>query len=305
LGETFDIHGGGLDLMFPHHENEIAQSECCHGKPQARYWMHNGLMQAADEVGKVGGRNTRTADDATGDQATQEAGKMGKSKGASPFRELLKEFPPETIRLYLLSSHYRRPIYFSEARIRETHTSLETFYRFFERYQRVTGESFYRIVPNRHRTAAEPEKYHDPTRRQAEEHRQRFLEQMDDDFNTGGAVGELFELVRALNKHVDQHGLENPATRSAEALAALQESTAVLRELGAILGLFQQAPAAQASGAGDELAGQLLDLLIELRAEARASKNFALGDKIRNRLAELGVTLTDRPGGTEWKIGQS
>ncbi len=91
LGETFDIHGGGLDLIFPHHENEIAQSECCHGKPMAKYWLHNGLMQAADEVGKVGGRSTRPAE---GDLSAQEAGKISKSKGSPPFRELLEQFTP-------------------------------------------------------------------------------------------------------------------------------------------------------------------------------------------------------------------
>ncbi|MEX0977638.1 MAG: cysteine--tRNA ligase, partial [Pirellulales bacterium] len=115
LGETFDIHGGGLDLVFPHHENEIAQSECCHGRPQAKYWMHNGLMQASHEVGKIGGRATR--EDPASDPFAQEAGKMGKSKGASAFSDLLKRHSPETIRFFLLSTHYRRPIDFSEARI--------------------------------------------------------------------------------------------------------------------------------------------------------------------------------------------
>ena len=110
LGETFDIHGGGLDLVFPHHENEIAQSEARHGKPMVRYWMHNGLMQASDEVGKVGGRHTRPTED---DLEAQQAGKISKSKGASPFRELLAEYRPETIRFFILSTHYRRPIEFS------------------------------------------------------------------------------------------------------------------------------------------------------------------------------------------------
>ncbi len=124
LGETFDIHGGGLDLVFPHHENEIAQSECAHGKPLAKYWMHNGLMQSSTEVGKIGGRHTREID--AGDQQAQEAGKMGKSKGASAFSELLDSHAPETIRFFLLSTHYRRPIDFSEARIEEVGTGLET-----------------------------------------------------------------------------------------------------------------------------------------------------------------------------------
>ncbi len=140
LGETFDIHGGGLDLVFPHHENEIAQSECCHGKPMAKYWMHNGLMQASDEVGKVGGRQTRPAE---GDFASQDAGKISKSRGSSAFSELLKQFAPETIRFFLLSTHYRRPIDYSETRLREVEKGMEAFYNFFKQFERVTGESFY------------------------------------------------------------------------------------------------------------------------------------------------------------------
>jgi cysteinyl-tRNA synthetase len=128
LGETFDIHGGGLDLVFPHHENEIAQSESCHGKPMAKYWMHNGLMQASDEVGKVGGRKTRAS---AGDRDAQEAGKISKSRGSEPFRDLLKRFSPETIRFFLLSTHYRRPIDYSESRLREVETGMDAFYRFF------------------------------------------------------------------------------------------------------------------------------------------------------------------------------
>ena len=143
LGKTFDIHGGGLDLIFPHHENEVAQSECAHGKPMAKYWLHNGLLQAADEVGKVGGRATRPAADID----AQIANKISKSKGSAPFRELLQQFSAETIRFFLLATHYRRPIEYSEARLRETEAALENFYRFFKRYERVTGESFYAIVP--------------------------------------------------------------------------------------------------------------------------------------------------------------
>ncbi|MGE0537806.1 MAG: cysteine--tRNA ligase [Pirellulales bacterium] len=308
LGETFDIHGGGLDLMFPHHENEVAQSECCHGRPQAKYWMHNGLMQAADEVGKVGGRNTRTAEagpavDAVEEQASQEAGKMGKSKGASPFRDLLKAFTPETIRLFILSSHYRRPIYFSEARIGEAATSLEKIYQFFQRYQRVTGKDFYQLATRDRRAAAASEPPADETLRQVAELRQRFLEVMDDDFNTQGAMAELFELVRTLNRFVDEQHLEDPGQKEAAALATLDEGVAVLRELSSLLNLFRQPMASPAAaGANDELVAGLMSLLIELRADARAGKNFALADKIRQKLGELKIALADRPGGTDWTI---
>ncbi len=159
LGRTFDIHGGGLDLVFPHHENEIAQSECCHGQPMAKYWLHNGLMQASDEVGKLGGRRTRPGDggltaDLAGDLDAQQAGKISKSKGSSAFRELLDRFSPETIRFFLLATQYRRPIDYSEQRIREVETGLETFYRFFKRYDRVSGGGFYAIEPAARRGTA-------------------------------------------------------------------------------------------------------------------------------------------------------
>ena len=304
LGETFDIHGGGLDLVFPHHENEIAQSECCHGKPQAKYWLHNGLMQASHEVGKLGGRNTReasAADAAVGDQAAQEAGKIGKSKGASAFSELLKRFQAETIRFFLLSTHYRRPIDFSDERIAEVDKGLETFYRFFKRYERVTGESFYQIATPRNRQEGSFEPAGE-IEKQFHELRERFLDSMDDDFNTGGAIGDLFELVRALNKFVDDEKLEAAGKADAAGLATLRRGATTLRELAGVLGLFREPRQEQAAGGDDALVGKLMQLLIEVRADARKSKNFAAADKIRKSLTELGITLEDRPDGTDWTI---
>jgi cysteinyl-tRNA synthetase len=300
LGETFDIHGGGLDLVFPHHENEIAQSECCHGKPQAKYWMHNGLMQASNEVGKLGGRQTREA--TPGDQQAQEAGKMGKSKGASAFSELLTRHAPETIRFFLLSTHYRRPIDYSETRIEEVNTGLEQFYRFFKRYERVAGQSFYQLGYAQRRPDGEFDAAGNATLVQIADARRRFLEAMDDDFNTGGAVGDLFELVRLLNKFADDEKLESQKP-TPEQLATLRQGAATLRELGATLGLFRT-PAAKpaAAGGGNELVDKLMGLVIELRAGARSKKDFATADRIRQVLGELGITLEDRPGGTEWTI---
>ncbi len=295
LGATFDIHGGGLDLVFPHHENEIAQSESRHGRPMAKYWMHNGLMQASSETGKVGGRNTRAAD-----ATAQQAGKISKSKGAGAFSEMLEHFSPETIRFFLLSTHYRRPIDFSEQRIRQVGTGLQTFHRFFQRYQRVTGQSFYQIDAPRTRSGGEFDPGEEPLLVVVAEHRARFLDAMDDDFNTGGAIGDLFELVRELNKFVDQEKLES-ARPHAGKLAALQQGATTLRELGLILGMFRQ-PASQPEAGDDALAGRLVDLLIELRADARKAKDFATADRIRNDLAGLGVILEDRPGGTEWSV---
>jgi cysteinyl-tRNA synthetase len=300
LGETFDIHGGGLDLVFPHHENEIAQSECGHGKPQAKYWMHNGLMQSSSEVGKIGGRATREV--SAGDQQAQEAGKMGKSKGASAFRELLERHAPETIRFFLLSTHYRRPIDYSEARIEEVNIGLEQFYRFFKRYERVTGHSFYDLPAVDRRPEGEFDPAQNATLAQVAEHRRHFLESMDDDFNTGGAVGDLFELVRTLNKFADDEKLE-AGKPSAEQLATLKQGAITLRELGGTLGLFRKPGGKPAAGGGnDELAGKLMGLIIELRAGARTKKDFATADRIRQVLTELNITLEDRPGGTEWTI---
>ncbi|MGO8751633.1 MAG: cysteine--tRNA ligase [Thermoguttaceae bacterium] len=298
LGETFDIHGGGLDLVFPHHENEIAQSESCHGKPMARYWMHNGLMQASEEVGKVGGRHTKPSAE---NIDVQQAGKISKSKGAAPFRDLIAEFDPETIRFFLLSTHYRRPIDFSEERIREVGAGLATFYRFFKRYERIAGESFYQIAPPARRVEGEFDPGDNPGLKAIAEQRSRFLEAMDDDFNTGGAIGVLFELLRMLNKYADDEKLEEPSHRDAAKLASLQQGAKTLRELGATLGLFRKPPQEAAKG-DDALVGKLLALLIEVRADARKAKNFAAADKVRSRLAEIGVTLEDRPSGTEWTI---
>jgi cysteinyl-tRNA synthetase len=298
LGETFDIHGGGLDLVFPHHENEIAQSECCHAKPMAKYWLHNGLMQASDEVGKVGGRQTRPAE---GDFAAQDAGKISKSRGSTAFSQLLKEFSPETIRFFLLSTHYRRPIDYSETRIREVETGMDTFYRFFKRFERVTGESFYDLAAPATRAAGEFNPGPEPLLQSAAEHRNRFLESMDDDFNTGGGIATLFDLVRVLNKFVDDKKLEEPGKPDPVRLKALKQGTIVMRELAATLGLFRKPPQEKSSG-DDAVVGRLMNLFIELRAEARKKKDFATADRIRNGLTAIGITLEDRPGGTDWVI---
>ena len=303
LGETFDIHGGGLDLVFPHHENEIAQSECRHGKPMAKYWLHNGLMQASGEVGKVGGR--KTADrgpQATeeGDLDSQEAGKISKSKGSSAFSELLKQFDPELIRFFILSSHYRRPIDYGFERLEQVGTSLEAFYRFFKRYHRVTGDDFYTTAIPKNRSEGNFDPQDDPLLSQVHEYRNKFFEAMDDDFNTGGAIGFLFDLLRVLNKYADEHDLDASKNASEPIIWPLIHGTTVLRELCLMLGLFRCEPAKKESGQSDEVVQKLMSLIIELRAAARKSKDFATSDKIRNDLAVIGITIEDRPGGTEW-----
>jgi cysteinyl-tRNA synthetase len=275
LGETLDIHGGGLDLQFPHHENELAQSESFTDQPFARIWMHNGLL-------KMG-------------QAKM-AGSVGNVVNIA---DLLRRHHPETVRFLLLGTHYRSPIEYSDDRLNEVRRSLENFYRFFERYQRVTREDFYRLAAPAQRAPFEPAG--NPFLAEVAELRNTFLEAMDDDFNTGAAVGVLFELLTALNRFADVRRLED-ASPAADDLAAFRRAVVVLRELGSILGLFQQAPASATAGS-DELTGQLMQLLIDLRNEARKAKNFAMADQIRTRLNALGITLEDRPGGTGWRRG--
>jgi cysteinyl-tRNA synthetase len=298
LGETFDIHGGGLDLMFPHHENEIAQSECCHGKPMVRYWVHNGLMRADVDAGKVGGRSDREQQPPPDADAST---KISRSKGAGGLAELIRQQGGERLRYFLLRTHYRSTIVFGPTALRESGAALETFYRFFERFERITGTSFYNLTAPRQR--------HDEPVASAirgssvgDEHRAAFLEKMDDDFNTGGAVSELFELVRALNRLIDQQHLEDADRREEPSLRALCQGTTVLKELANILGLFQVAPVTT-SGRDDTLVEQLMDLLIRLRAEARKAKDFQSADRIREGLAAIGITLEDRKDGTcKWLV---
>jgi cysteinyl-tRNA synthetase len=271
LGHTLDIHGGGLDLQFPHHENELAQSESLTDQPFARYWMHNGLMK-------------------TGDQ------KMSKSAGNEiVVSEVLKRHSPETLRFLLLSTHYRSPIEYSEKRLEEVARALEGFHRLFERFQRTTGKNYFemRAATKRGEGEAPAEPF--------THFRNRFLECMDDDFNTGGAVGVLYELLTALNRHADQHNLEAPGGDTA-AKRMFEGGVGILKELSHVLGMFRSA-ATKAAAADDKLVTGLMQLLVDLRAECRKSKNFPMSDQIRDRLKALGVTLEDRPGGTGWRIG--
>jgi cysteinyl-tRNA synthetase len=299
LGESIDIHGGGLDLMFPHHENELAQSESCSGKPFARYWLHNGLMQAAGAA-KVGGQHDRRGDLAV-DQASQEANKLAGSKGADSVKKLFAVFPPETVRFFLLSTHYRSPIDFSEENIANAGKSLEGFYRLFEAFERITGTSFYALeAPHRrNETTAldgQPREFFG----ELTALRDRFVEAMDDDFNTGGAVGVLFELRKAINSFVTERKLDAGTAADAATKQALTTAVGLLKELSGLLGVFRK-PVEKPAGAGDEFAAQLMDLIIEVRGIARKSKQFEIADRIRDGLTKLKVTLEDRPDGTSWR----
>ncbi len=293
FGESFDIHGGGLDLVFPHHENEIAQSECCHGKPMAKIWMHNGLLRASAASGKVGGRGDR---DANGPGAGE---KMSRSKGAGGLADLIGRQGGERIRFFLLRTHYRSTVLFSEEAIEEAGAGLETFYRFFKRYERITGESYYDVPSAATRDDREIDRTGDDVLSVVAGARQRFLAAMDDDFNTGGAIGDLFELVRALNKYIDEQQLESPDSCSDTKLDVLRQDVKTLRELSATLGLFLS-PVEKADCENVELIGGLMALLIDVRAAGRRNKKFAVADRVRDGMGPLGITLEDRADGTDW-----
>jgi cysteinyl-tRNA synthetase len=194
---------------------------------------------------------------------------------------------------FLLSTHYRSPIEFSEQRLEALHKSLGAFYRFFERYQRITGESFYELsAPTRR------QEFHIPNGAFAQEVlqlRRKFLDEMDDDFNTQGAIGLLFELLSTLNRYADEHHLEDPERRAANVVASFRQAVVVLRELTHILGLFLTPPIIPAQTASDRLVSNLVQLLLDVRAECRKQKQFALADLIRSRLKELGIVVEDRP----------
>ena len=284
LGETFDIHGGGLDLVFPHHENEVAQSECCHGKPMARYWMHNGLLKKADREGKIGGKYSR-------------------SEGAGGLADVIAAQGGERIRFFLLKTHYRSTVVYSDEGLEEAAGNLETFYRFFERFQRITKQRFYSLPAPEKRSAGDAAVARLEAGSPVQSLRRSFLEKMDDDFNSGGAIGDLFELVRELNKQADNAKLDEVGDIKDTRVVRFVESARVLRELSNILGLFRTTPAKR--GSTDEgVVPRLMQLLIDLRADARTKKDFATGDKIRQSLAEMGITLEDRKAGaTEWRLG--
>lgn len=303
IGATLDIHGGGLDLMFPHHENELAQSESCTGHKFTRYWLHNGLMQSSKTAGKIGGQHDRHGDspaDALAEKEAQEAGKLAGSKGAASVKELFAKHAPETVRFFLLATHYRSPIDFNDENIAETGKSLEGFYRLFELFQRIASRDYFTLAVPALRTST-TELSGDPAAFFTEltALRNRFLDAMDDDFNTGGAIGVLFEMRKAINGLVASEKLET-AKGSPAGMAAFVTAMTLFRELSSLLGIFN-APPPKKTGADDQFAGELMSLILELRAEARTTKNWSMSDKIRDRLKALKVIVEDRPESVTWR----
>jgi cysteinyl-tRNA synthetase len=262
LGETFDIHGGGKDLVFPHHENEIAQSEGVTGRPYARFWIHNGFVNIDNE-------------------------KMSKSLGNFfTLREVLAKVKPDVLRFFFASSHYRSPIDYSDRSLEEAKAGLSRLYRVKEKAEACESAGA-------RATSVPGGEEYSPLREAAE----RFDEAMDDDFNTAAALGRIFDAVRALNRLVP----EDPAGEKEKAGRFLA-GYAVLRPLFDVLGLLREpATEFFRSEGGQALAEEEILLRIEARRDARARKDFAEADRIRKELDAMGVLLEDSKGGTTWK----
>jgi cysteinyl-tRNA synthetase len=229
---------------------------------------------------------------------------MSRSKGAGGLADLIKNQGGERIRFFLLRTHYRSTVLFNEPAIEEAGVGLETFYRLFKRYHRITGQDFYALEAPTTREAGGVDSEGDPGLRSAAAYRERFLAAMDDDFNTGSAIAELFELAKLTNKFCDDASLETTGKGNADAIAKFTTLLSTVKELAGILGLFRTAPATD-GGDGDELLGSVMHLVIDLRAAAREKKDFGTADKIRDAVAAAGLVLEDRPGGTEWTGGNA
>jgi len=248
LGEQIDIHGGGNDLIFPHHENEIAQTESLTRKPFARYWVHNGMLQLSGE-------------------------KMSKSLGnLVTVEEFLRAHEADALRMMVLNSSYRSPLTYSEEVVSQAERGLERLRLALRPAVPASGVTLAEAV----QTLVE----------QMQATRRGFVEAMDDDFNTAGALGQLFDLVRAINQARD-------AGVAAETLSQAQE---LLRELARVFGLQLERPAARS-----EAIDPFVDLLVEVRRELRQQKLWSLSDLVRDRLTELGVILEDGKEGTSWR----
>jgi cysteinyl-tRNA synthetase len=252
-------------------------------------------MRASEAAGKVGGRSDREAPPADA------SSKISRSKGAGGLSKLIEQQTGERLRFFLLRTHYRSTNVFGEEPLQEAGTALETFYRLFQRYERLLGQSPFEIDPNRRRASFAPPPIKHPVVDQVLAMRESFLAKMDDDFNTGGAVSDLFDLARSLNRFIESAKLEESQHRTPEALEVLRAGMAILRELSAILGLFQKPVQTQSSQGDDaQLVDGLMTILLQIRAQARQNKDFATADLVRNGLTGLKIAVQDLKEGSTW-----
>jgi cysteinyl-tRNA synthetase len=258
LGEQFDIHGGARDLIFPHHENEIAQSEAVTGsKPFVKYWLHTGFLTINGE-------------------------KMAKSLGNYvTVRDALEKYGAEAIRLFVLATHYRNEIDFTDKKLKDAEANLKRLYNTLDAMEEAT-------VVSMKRELNEIEKEFET---KVETLKGKFVKAMDDDFNTPRALAALFDLSKEINKFLDESGKV-----SRKLLKTVYD---IFSELGKALGLFQKE---KTKDVGEKIADDLVKLLFDLREELRKKGEYGLSDEIRARMKKLGLVIEDTAEGPKWKL---
>ncbi|MQY58278.1 MAG: cysteine--tRNA ligase [Clostridia bacterium] len=262
LGESIDIHGGGVDLIFPHHENEIAQSEAASGRRFAKYWIHNGLVKMKDQ-------------------------KMAKStQNFFTLSQALQDYDGEAIRFFLLSAHYRSPLDYHESSLEEAKSSLERVYNILKRIKEIKGEQSQRTTDPNLRFPVEDLSSH------LKKMRTRFIHDMDDDFNTPAALSFIFEAVKKANLL-----LREGQSLDKDSQQVLLKTREKIKNLGDILGLFQKEEKKRLG----EQEKKLIEILVNIREKLREKKDWKLADEIRKKLDELGIELEDKRAETVWR----
>ena len=250
LGETIDIHAGGSDLKFPHHENEIAQSEALTGEPFARYWLHSAFVNVNNEKMSKSLNNFFTA------------------------REILERYDADVIRFLMLSAHYRQQLNFSEDLLESAKASVERIYNAIGNLENLIDEV------SREEMNEEEKAYLESLNK----YKEKYIEKMDDDFNTADAITAIFDLIKDTNTNI--------TIDSSKELA--QKALELIRELGAPLGMFQKSTKGNLE--------EEIEALIAKRQQARKDRDFTLADKIRDELKDRGIVLEDTPQGVRWKM---
>jgi cysteinyl-tRNA synthetase len=272
LGETFDIHGGGQDLIFPHHENEIAQSEGASHKPFVNYWIHHGFVTIRDE-------------------------KMSKSLGNFlTIRDILNNYHPEILRFFIFSTHYRNPLDFSESAMQDATAGLE---RLYECVAAIDA-----LQPETSDDSNVPSVFSDNDNKHLDGIETRFQQAMDNDFNTAQAQGILFDSVKAINRI----RRKLPAIPKSRDISLLKSNIATLRKLASIMGLLREDAHRFLDNKKSKLVSAYdidiatIESLIAERYQCRQAKNWARSDEIRNQLLQKNIELMDGPEGTSWSI---